>query len=188
MHRTRVVVCVVAVALLNVMALGPRSASGAQEVTPAACPATTEDENAAFITDLFAAVAAGEDVTPFYAAQHIVHTAAGEDRTNSSPSWFTDRLAAYPDRTVTLDQVVAQGDRVAVYATWRGTQSEDDETRDLPATGRQAEWVHTVFYRIACGVIVEVWPVTDTLGLLTDLGFVTDEEMHSAEGLATPTP
>jgi hypothetical protein len=113
MRRTHVVVCVVAGALLNVMALGPRSASGAQEATPAACPATTEDENAAFITDLFAAVAAGEDVTPFYAAQHIVHTAAGEDRTNSSPSWFTDRLAAYPDRTVTLDQVVAQGDRVA---------------------------------------------------------------------------
>ena len=77
---------------------------------------------------------------------------------------------------------------MAVYATWRGTQLEEDETRDLPATGRPAEWAQTVFYRIACGTIVEVWPVTDTLGLLTDLGFITDEEMHSAESLASPTP
>jgi hypothetical protein len=156
MRRTRVVICVVAVALLNVVALGPRSASGAREATPAACPATTEDENAALVTDLFAAVAAGEDVTPFYGAQHTVHTAAGQDLPNTAPSWFTDRLAAYPDRTVTLDQVVAQDDRVAVYATWRGTQSAEDETRDLPATGRPAEWVQTVFYRIECGTIVEV--------------------------------
>jgi predicted ester cyclase len=161
---------------------------GAQDATPAACPTTTEEENAALVSDLFAAVAAGEDVTRFYPAQHIVHTAAGEDLPNTAPSWFMDRMAAYPDRSVTLEQVVAQDDRVAVYAMWTGTQLEDDETRDLPATGRQAEWAQTVFYRIECGTIVEVWPVTDTFGLLTDLGFITDEEVQSVESLATPAP
>src|SRR5215217_3024407 len=85
MHRPRVVAGVVAVALLSVMTLGQRTTSGAQEATPAACPSTTEEENAALVTDLFAAVAAGEDVTRFYAAQHIVHTAAGEDLPNNSP-------------------------------------------------------------------------------------------------------
>src|SRR5215213_10179962 len=186
MRRLVSPILVIAVLVLGLMAIMGRSV-GAQDATPAACPTTTEDENATLVTHLFAAVAAGEDVTRFYAAKHIVHTAAGQDLPNTAPNWFTDRLAAYPDRTVALDQVVAQDDRVAVYATWRGTQSEDDETRDLPATGRQAEWVQTVFYRIECGTIVEVWPVTDTLGLLTDLGFITDEEMHSTESLATPT-
>jgi predicted ester cyclase len=188
MHRPRVVVGVVSVALLSVMTLGQRTTSGAQEATPAACPSTTEEENAALVTDLFAAVAAGEDVTRFYPAQHIVHTAEGEDLPNTAPSWFMERMAAYPDRSVTLEQVLAQDDRVAVYAMWTGTQLEDDETRDLPATGRQAEWAQTVFYRIECGTIVEVWPVTDTFGLLTDLGFITDEEVQSVESIATPTP
>jgi len=64
---------------------------GAQDATPAACPTTTAEENAALVSDLFAAVAAGEDVTSFYAAQHIVHTAAGQDLPNSAPTWFTDR-------------------------------------------------------------------------------------------------
>ena len=187
MHRPRIVVSLVTVALLSLVIPGQRTAISAQDATPAACPTTTEEENAALVTRLFAAVEAGEDLVPFYAAEHIVHTAAGEDLPNNSPSWFSDRLAAYPDRTVSLEQVVAQDDRVAVYATWSGTQQEDDATRGLPATGQHAEWAQTVFYRIECGTIVEVWPVTDTLGLLTDLGFITDEEVQSIEPLATPT-
>jgi predicted ester cyclase len=186
MRRLVAPISVIAVLVLGLMAIAGRSVV-AQDATPAACPTTTEDENAALVTDLFEAVAAGEDVTRFYPAQHIVHTATGEDQPNTAPSWFTERMAAYPDRTVSLEQVVAQDDRVAVYAIWTGTQLEDDETRDLPATGQHAEWAQTVFYRIECGMIVEVWPVTDTFGLLTDLGFITDEEVQSNANLATPT-
>jgi hypothetical protein len=53
---------------------------------------------------------------------------------------------------------------------------------------REAEWVEAVFYRLECGKIVELWPVVDSLGRPRDLGIVTDEELHTAEAVATPTP
>jgi predicted ester cyclase len=162
--------------------------AAAQEATPAACPATTPEENATLITDLYAAVAAGEDVTPFLAEEHTVHLPAGRDEVSDIPGWATQYQEDFADLTITAEQVIAQDDLVAIYSTWSGTQQDDNEERGYPVTGGEAEWVQSTFFRIACGTIVEVWPVVDTLGQLTDLGIITEAEWQSAAGMATPTP
>jgi hypothetical protein len=48
--------------------------------------------------------------------------------------------------------------------------------------------VSAVFFRIECGKVSEVWPVSDRLGQLRDLGVITVEELQSADGVATPVP
>jgi hypothetical protein len=48
--------------------------------------------------------------------------------------------------------------------------------------------VSAVFFRIECGKISEVWPVSDRLRQLRDLGLIREEELHSADAMATPEP
>jgi hypothetical protein len=48
--------------------------------------------------------------------------------------------------------------------------------------------VSAVFFRIECGKISEVWPVSDRLGQLRDLGVITEEELQSVDAMATPEP
>jgi hypothetical protein len=48
--------------------------------------------------------------------------------------------------------------------------------------------VSAVFFRIECGKISEVWPVSDRLRQLRDLVMITEEELRSADGVATPVP
>jgi hypothetical protein len=42
-------------------------------------------------------------------------------------------------------------------------------------------------FRLECGNLVELWAVFGNLGLLMDLGVITEEELQSAESMATPT-
>jgi predicted ester cyclase len=181
------VVGILLVTLVGLRAAGPRS-SVAQEATPAACPATTPDENARIVSELHAAVAAGADVTPFLAAEHTAHLPNGRVEVSDVPGWADEYQEDFANLSITVEQVIAQGDWVAAYFRYKGTHQDDDEMRGYPETGREAEWVEAVFFRLECGKIVEVWPVVDSLGRLRDLGIVSDEELRTAEGIATPTP
>jgi hypothetical protein len=58
----------------------------------------------------------------------------------------------------------------------------------IAATGQHATWEGITVLRIACGRIVEVWNQTDGLGLLHQLGIISDEEMADAEPAAAATP
>ncbi len=185
-QASRGIVGMVAVAL-GLLAFVPWTGA-AQDATPAACPTTTPEQNETLITDLYKAVAAGEDVAPFLAAEHTVHLPSGRDEVDSIAGWAVDYRDDFANLSITVDQIIAEGDLVAIYSTWSGTQQDDNEQRGFPLTGKDAEWAQTTFFRVECGKIVEVWPIVDLLGQLTDLGIITEAEWQSADGAATPTP
>ena len=162
--------------------------AGAQDATPAVCATTTEQENADRIARLFADVAAGTDVTSYYAENHTVHAPTGEVLTNVGPGYMMGRAEDYPDLSITIDQAIAQGDRVGVFYTWQGTQQGDDEQYGVAATGNEADWFGATFFRFECGAIAEVWTVSDNLGQFMDLGVITPEELQSGGAMATPAP
>lgn len=60
----------------------------------------------------------------------------------------------------TIDDIIAEGDRVAVRWTGRGT----------PRRGQEASWTGMGFYRLRDGKIVEHWASSDPLGLRQQLG------------------
>jgi predicted ester cyclase len=143
----------------------------AQEATPADCPATTSAENKALVERWFAALAPREDA-----------------QTGGTEEWASDREQDYPDLQVTVEQVVAEGDMVASYQRYTGTQQGDvEDERGVPATGLATEWVSMGLFRIECGKIAEIWAVADDLGRLQRLGVITDEELQSVAPLATPS-
>jgi steroid delta-isomerase-like uncharacterized protein len=81
--------------------------------------------------------------------------------------WMAMIHRAFPGFRITLDDVVAEGDRVAVRATWHGTHG--GEFLGLPATQRPVTFSGMVFWRIANGRVAERWATLDRLGLMQQL-------------------
>ena len=82
---------------------------------------------------------------------------------------FTSMLhTAFPDIRFTVEDVVAEGDKVATRATCRGTHK--GEYMGIAPTGKQVTWTVMFFRRFEGGKIAEQWSEADMLGLMQQLG------------------
>jgi len=79
--------------------------------------------------------------------------------------------ASFPDQKYALQDVIAEGDLVAVRWTWEGTQT--GEFHGKAPSGTHVTYTGMGFFRIASDKIVEHWSNIDQLGLLQQLGLVT---------------
>jgi steroid delta-isomerase-like uncharacterized protein len=75
--------------------------------------------------------------------------------------------ASFPDLVLTLDQTLAEGDRVAIRQTIRGTHK--GPFMGVAATGKQVSFGGMVFVRIENGKVVERWGIIDVPGLMGQL-------------------
>ncbi|HVZ38314.1 MAG TPA: ester cyclase [Candidatus Kapabacteria bacterium] len=76
--------------------------------------------------------------------------------------------AAFPDATFTLDQVVAEDDKVVDHWTMRATHA--GPFMGIPATGRPVVLRGVDILRIENGQIAEFWHIEDIVGVLGQLG------------------
>lgn len=77
--------------------------------------------------------------------------------------------AAFPDLRVKIEDIVAEGDRVAVRATWCATHRGVLQMLPVPASNRAVSFTGMVFWRVRDGKIVERWATIDRLGLQQQL-------------------
>jgi steroid delta-isomerase-like uncharacterized protein len=77
---------------------------------------------------------------------------------------------AFPDARYTVEDRLAEGDRVAVRWTLRATQSGD--YLGHPATGKSFAVTGTSTFRIAQGKIQEIVVNMDRLGMMEQLGWL----------------
>jgi Predicted ester cyclase len=77
---------------------------------------------------------------------------------------------AFPDLHVTIDDAIAEGDKVVLRTTSHGTMK--GEFAGMPPSGKSATWAAIYTLRFANGKIVEYWGVNDQLSMLQQLGFV----------------
>ncbi len=77
-------------------------------------------------------------------------------------------LAAFPDAQITVEDLIAEGDRVAVRVTVRGTHQ--GTFIGVAPTGRRVTLEAITIYRVDAGKIVEDWTIADIPGLLQQLG------------------
>jgi steroid delta-isomerase-like uncharacterized protein len=78
--------------------------------------------------------------------------------------------APIPDLQLTIEDLLAEGDKVVTRLVARGTHR--GELQGLAPTGRPVVATAIVIHRLAGGKIVEEWVQMDTLGLLQQLGAV----------------
>jgi steroid delta-isomerase-like uncharacterized protein len=76
---------------------------------------------------------------------------------------------AFPDLHITLEDSIAEGDRVVQRTTAHGTMKGD--FMGMPASGKSATWSEIHITRYENGKAVEHWAVVDQLGMLAQLGF-----------------
>jgi steroid delta-isomerase-like uncharacterized protein len=89
---------------------------------------------------------------------------------NGYKAFMSVLLAAFPDSRVVVDDVIAEGNKVAVRHRLQGTHQA--EFQGVPATGRQVDVNGIVIFRIENGVIAEAWLNADIMGMMQQLGVV----------------
>ena len=72
---------------------------------------------------------------------------------------FSEARAAFPDLSVTVEDVMAEGDRVAARVIMRGTHM--GQFQGLAPTGKRVEVKAIDMFRISGGKIVEHWGHAD---------------------------
>ena len=75
---------------------------------------------------------------------------------------------AFPDTRITIEDQVAEGDRVATRWTARGTHQGD--LMGVPPSGRSGEIGGVTIYRVSGSKIAEIWGNYDLLGLMRQIG------------------
>ena len=81
---------------------------------------------------------------------------------------------AFPDLQPTVEDQVAEGDKVVTRFSARGTHQGETEEFG-PPTGKRMEITGITIERFADGKIVEDWTHYDALGLLQQLGLVPQQ-------------
>jgi steroid delta-isomerase-like uncharacterized protein len=134
----------------------------------------TIEQNKAVIRRLFGEVYNAKNValiddltTPDFVDHNPV---AGLEAGRTGLKQFIGMVATvFPDNHLTVDDLVAEGDRVAVRWTSYNTHTGGDFF-GIPPAGRTAVFSGTTIYRLVDGKIAELWYNADTMGLLTQLG------------------
>jgi steroid delta-isomerase-like uncharacterized protein len=100
----------------------------------------------------------------------IIHYAEMPQPLQGRETWqhgYALMKSAFPDLKISLDDLVACDDKVALRLTLSGTHQ--GEFQGIPATGRAISYVSHEFYRITDGQIAEEWICSDTASLFSQL-------------------
>ena len=85
---------------------------------------------------------------------------------------LTTMHSAFPDLRMTVEDVIAEGDKVVQRRVYQGTHK--GELFGIPATGKSVSVSQIIVSRLADGKFVEEWAETDFLGMLQQLGAIPE--------------
>ena len=101
--------------------------------------------------------------------EYLDHSAAAPGLENFK-SYLAMITSVFPDIKVTIEDLLADENKVAVRLTIHGTQL--GPFRGFPPAGRQATWTGMDILHIFNGKIAERWSERDFLNMLLQLGHV----------------
>jgi len=139
--------------------------------------------NQALVRQLFAALNGGPEALaaarPAVFAPDEVSYFAGQRFDYEAHARFDAMVfAAFPDVQYTLNELLAEADRVVARFTAHGTQT--GAFQGIPATGKAVAMSAIAIYRVAGSKVVEQWLEYDMLGLLQQLGVIPTQEQAAA--------
>ena len=79
-------------------------------------------------------------------------------------------LGAFPDLHVTVEDLIAEGDKIVGRVTLTGTHQ--GELMGIPATGKKVSFSEILIARISNGKVVELSEVADTMSMMQQLGVI----------------
>jgi len=100
----------------------------------------------------------------------VRHDPAGGFRSREDYKQFLFSLLAALPGQFTIEDLIAEGDKVVLRYAFRGTHQ--GQWRGLPPTGKPVTFTGIFIYRILDSKIVEGWENADALGLVQQLGLI----------------
>ena len=133
------------------------------------------EQNKAVIRRWIEALNAGNlDVADeIYAPDFVMHDPGNPDRLpgpEGTKQGFAAFLAAFPDLHVTIEDIIAEGDKVVWRVSLTGTHK--GEFLGIAPTGKQITNTGITIVRMVDGKFVEGWQNGDDLGMLQQIGAI----------------
>ena len=122
------------------------------------------DENKEFVHKYFAALS-GKPKPPEVVDQFVDEQPLKDH--------VVETEVAFPEYTLEVLDMIAEGDQVAVKA--RVTGKHQGVLSGIPATGRNLDQTFHITYRIQNGKIVDHWMVMDYLSVMQQLGVIPQQ-------------
>jgi predicted ester cyclase len=91
---------------------------------------------------------------------------------------ISEWLFAFPDLTFTIEQIIAEGDRVSTLLVMVGTHT--GRWLGIPPSGKHINIRMMTIHRIRNGKIIEDWVIVESLGFFQQLGILraTSDLLH----------
>lgn len=111
-------------------------------------------------------------IDELYATDFVYHSSTGRDirGIKDYKQHVSDMYSAFPDFHFTIDDMVAEGDKVAVRLTMTGTHK--GAFKGIPITNKKVTMWEIQIDHVAGGKFVEGWSRYNTLGLMQQLGII----------------
>jgi len=90
--------------------------------------------------------------------------------------FFNMLFTAFPDLHGTIQDIIAEGDKVVDRMTCEGTHQ--GMFMGAPPTGKRVKWSFIDINQIVDGKVVEHWAEVDTMGIMQQLGVVPPPSGH----------
>ncbi len=101
---------------------------------------------------------------------HAATPAAATHGPEGIVGFYTGLRSAFPDVHFTIEDQIADDDRVVTR--WTAHATHTGEFQGIPPTGKRVVMTGIDIDRIAHGKVAECWPVVDELGLLNQLAAI----------------
>jgi steroid delta-isomerase-like uncharacterized protein len=108
-------------------------------------------------------------IDEIFAPDFVAHEADQDIRGPEGVRQFILMLrAAFPDLQVTVEDVLAEGDKVV--QRWHGHGSHQGELMGLPPSGKRISVAGMTISRFEEGKVAEEWELYDMMGMMQQLG------------------
>jgi hypothetical protein len=107
-----------------------------------------------------------------FAANVVIHSATGEDvlGLKNLKKRAGEHVGAFPDSHITINDIIVEGNKAVLRYTV--TCTHKGELMGIPATDKKLTMSVIEIDRFAGGKIVESWEMSDTLGMMQQLGAI----------------
>ena len=136
------------------------------------------EDNKKVVVKFFDALRKADDTTidQLTTDDFVFHVEGGADISKDTfIKLVTGSVAAFPDHSSSIDDMIAEGDKVAVRMTSTGTHK--GQWGEFSPTGKYFSIQENFFLRLKNGRIAEDWGLKDALGQYQQLGILPLDEI-----------
>jgi len=111
------------------------------------------------------------DLFDKYIAEEVVlHSPLGDLDREAMKNTAAMLQKSMPDVTVSIEDVIAEGDRVVLRQVISATHQ--GEFLGIPASGNQVTVMAFYIFRVDGSKVVEIWGMSDNLGMMQQMGAI----------------